>query len=92
MAYLPGPAMFHTIKTQNDYLYFAHTLSIRIRPENTVTNRPKSTQFAVPKCLFTNICGLAKTKNRVRAPVALEADLRSQDIDICVVAVRRLAD
>ena len=64
---------------------------IRIRPENTVVNRPKSTEFAVPKCLFTNICGLAKTKNRVRAPVALEADLRSQDIDICVVSETHLS-
>lgn len=25
-ANLPGPAMFHTTKTQKDYLYFAHTL------------------------------------------------------------------
>ena len=25
-ANLPGPAMFHTTKTQRDYLYFAHTL------------------------------------------------------------------
>lgn len=24
--YLPGPAMFHTTKSQRDYLYFAHTL------------------------------------------------------------------
>ena len=55
---------------------------IRLRPENTVSSRPKSQQFAVPKCLFTNIYVLAKTKNRGRAPVALEADLRSQDIDV----------
>lgn len=48
--------------------------------KNTVKRRPKSTEFAVPKCLFANICGLAKTKNRLRAPVAVEADLRSQDI------------
>ena len=25
-AHLPGPAMFHTTKTQRDYLYFVHTL------------------------------------------------------------------
>ena len=31
--------------------------------------------FAVPKCMFENICGLSKTIKRVRAPVALEADL-----------------
>ena len=65
--------------------------SIRIRPENIVTSRPRSTEFAVPKGLFTNICGLAKTKNRVRAPVALEADLRSHDIDICVVSETHLS-
>ena len=35
--------------------------------------------FAVPNCMFVNICSLSKTKNRVRAPVALEADMR-----ICV--------
>ena len=55
------------------------------------TSTSKSTEFAVPKCLFTNICGLSKTKNRVRAPVALEADLRSQDIDVCVVSETHLS-
>ena len=49
-------------------------------------SRPKSIEFAVPKFLFANICSLAKTKNQVRTPVALEADLRSQNIDICVVS------
>ena len=39
----------------------------------------------------TNICGLAKTKNRVRAPVALEADLRKHDIDVCVVSETHLS-
>ena len=41
--------------------------------------------FAVPKFMFINICSLAKTKNRVRAVVALEADLVNNDIDVCVV-------
>ena len=50
-----------------------------------------TTEFAVPKCLFTNICGLKKTKNRVRTPVALEADLRNQDIDVCVVSETHLS-
>ena len=49
-------------------------------------SRPKSIEFAVPKFLFANICSLAKTKNQVRTPVALEADLKSQNIDICVVS------
>ena len=46
-----------------------------------------TTEFAVPKCLFTNICGLKKTKNRVRTPVALEADLRNQR-HRCVCCIR----
>ena len=54
------------------------------------TSTSKSTGFAVPNCLLTKICGLSKTKNRVRAPVALEADLRSQDIDVCVVLSAKL--
>ena len=36
-----------------------------------------SGQLAVPKLLFTNICSLGQTKSRVRAVVALEADLRN---------------
>ena len=31
------------------------------------TTNKSSSEFAVPKFLFTNICSLAKTKNRVRA-------------------------
>ena len=45
-----------------------------------------SGQLAVPKILFTNICSLGKQKSRVRAVVALEADLRNNDIDTCVVS------
>lgn len=41
--------------------------------------------------IFMNICGLAKTKNRVRAPVALEPDLWNQDIDVCVVSETHLS-
>lgn len=55
------------------------------------TSTSKSKGFAVPKCLFTNICGLSKTKSRVRAPVALEAELRSQDIDVCIVSETHLS-
>ena len=46
--------------------------------------------FAVPNCMFVNICSLSKTKNRVRAPVSLEADMRSNDIDVCVVSETHL--
>lgn len=44
-----------------------------------------SSQLAVPKRLFTNFCSLGKTKSMVRAAVALEANLRNNDIDACVV-------
>ena len=44
-----------------------------------------SSQLAVPKLLFTNICSLGKTKSRVRAVVALEANLRNDDINAYVV-------
>ncbi|CAB4020252.1 Hypothetical predicted protein [Paramuricea clavata] len=40
--------------------------------------------------MFVNICSLAKTKNRVRAAVALEADLVNNDIDVCVVSESHL--
>ena len=52
-----------------------------------------SSRLAVPKLLFTNICSLGKTKSRVRAVVALEtleADLRNNDIDACVVSETHL--
>ena len=44
-----------------------------------------SEQHPVPKFLFLNICGLDKVKNKVRAPVALEADMHAADIDVCIV-------
>ena len=43
-----------------------------------------------PCNLFTNICSLGKTKSRVRAVVALEAELRNNDIDACVVSETHL--
>ena len=49
-----------------------------------------SGQFAVPKLLFTNICSLTKTKNKVKAVVALEADMINNDIDVCVVSETHL--
>ena len=47
-------------------------------------------EFAVPKFLLTNICSLAKTKNCVRAVVALETDLRRKGIDVCIVSETHL--
>ena len=52
--------------------------------------RKQTSEFAVPKFLLTNICSLAKTKNRVRAVVALETDLRRKDIDVCIVSETHL--
>ena len=46
-------------------------------------------EFAVPKFLFTNICSLAKTKNRVRAAVAMEADLNNRTL-MSVLYQRRI--
>ena len=54
------------------------------------TTNKSSSEFMVPKFLSTNICSLAKTKNRVWAAVALEADLNNKDIDICVVSETHL--
>ena len=65
--------------------------SIRARDMKNLVPIPKRNQnpvlrtvseFAVPKFLFKNICSLAKTKNKVRAAVALEADLNNKDIDV----------
>ena len=39
---------------------------------------------------MTNICSLAKTRNGVRAVVALETDLRKKDIDVCIVSKTHL--
>jgi hypothetical protein len=55
---------------------------------NKISSRESG--FAVPKFMFINICSLAKTKNRVRAVVALEADLVNNDIDVCVVSESHL--
>ena len=69
---------------------FEHENLICIPRESNSTCVSPSTEFAVPKCLFTSICGLAKSKNRLRAPVSIEAHLNNQDIDICVVSETRL--
>ena len=70
---------------------FEHGNLICIQRENNSTRISPSTEFAVPKCLFTNICGLAKSKNRLWAPVAIEVHLNNQDIDICVVSETHLS-
>ena len=40
--------------------------------------------------MFINICSLTKTKNKVRAVVALEADMWQNDIAVCVVMEKHL--
>ena len=79
------------IKAEGRKVDRSNLINIPLVNTTNKTSTSKSTGFAVPKCLFTNICGLSKTKNRVRAPVALEADLRSQDIDVCVVSETHLS-
>ena len=59
-------------------------------PREPTKSSTDCSEFAVPKCMFINICSLAKTKNKVRAAVGLEADLRSKDIDVCVVSETHL--
>ena len=46
--------------------------------------------FAFPKFLFINICSLLETKKRIRSFMALEMDLHTNDIDICVVSETHL--
>ena len=76
--------------TENNQQQANHSSLIRISCVNKTTARSIN-EFAVPKCLFTNICGLSKVKNRVRAEVALEADFRNHDIDVAVVSETHLA-
>ena len=62
-------------------------------PKQVVSRKHTSAssgQLAVPKLLFTNICSLGKTKSRMRAVVALEADLRKKNIDACVASETHL--
>lgn len=67
-----------------------YLVSIPCVSEKVKEIKPIRTKFAVPKSLFINICSLMKTKNRVRAVVALEADLNNHDIDLCVVTETHL--
>ena len=46
--------------------------------------------YAVPKCCFINVCSLMKTRNKIKANIAVEADLYAADIDICVVSETHL--
>ena len=58
---------------------------------NPLPSKHNSTsEIAIPKFLFTNICSLVKTKNRVRAAVAIESDMNRNDVDICIVSETHL--
>ena len=46
---------------------------------------------AISTDISVDITDSKQDPNRVRAPVALEADLRSQDIDVCVVSKTHLS-
>ena len=61
-----------------------------ITPPTRRTMCSAADKFAVPKCMFLNICSLAKVKKGIRANVALEADLFANDIDICIVSETHL--
>ena len=75
------------VKAEGRKVDRSNLINIPLVNTTNKTSTSKSTGFAVPKCLFTNICSLSKTKNRV----AHEADLRSQDVDVCVVSETRLS-
>ena len=70
---------------------FEHGKLNYIQRENNSTCISLGTEFAVPKCLFANICSLAKSKNRLRAPVPIEVHLNNQGIAICVVTETHLS-
>ena len=58
--------------------------------KNSSPNSTTEDKYAVPKCMFLNICSLTKTRNGIKANLALEADLFTNDIDICVVSETHL--
>ncbi|CAB4026139.1 RNA-directed DNA polymerase from transposon X-element, partial [Paramuricea clavata] len=81
MCYIKGNSKDYTGRRSN-------LVPIKLTSTRKVPSRESG--FAVPKFMFINICSLTKTKNRVRAVVALEADLVNNDIDICVVSESHL--
>ena len=62
----------------------------RSQIRNSSTNSTTEDKYAVPKCMFLNICSLTKTRNGIKANLALEADLFTNDIDICIVSETHL--
>lgn len=66
-------------------------LPVRKSQVDPIQSSSFENRFAVPRSLFLNICGLAKTKHQVRAAVALEADLYAADIDVCVISETHLS-
>ena len=58
---------------------------IKIKRSGLQSATVKRGHFAVPKCLFLNICSLLNIKNGVKAPLPLEGDLYVEGIDICVI-------
>jgi len=75
-------------RTHNDNIIARDRVLIPI-PRSKATTSPVY-QFAVPKCLFLNICSLLKTKNGVKASTALMVDLYTADIDLCVISETNL--
>ena len=58
------------IKAEGRKVDRSNLINISLVNTTNKTSTSKSTGFAVPKCLFTNICGLSKTKNRVRPEIS----------------------
>ena len=75
---------------QRSHNYSQKAVPIPRNLEKSTTNLEGSEQYPVPKFLFLNICGLNKVKDKVRAPVALEADMHAADIDVCIVSETHL--
>ena len=85
-----GP-VWNSCLDSNPYLVTSSRANlITIRRQIMPNTQKQTSEFAVPKFLLTNICSLAKTRNGVRAVVALETDLRKKDIDVCIVSETHL--
>ena len=68
------------------------SVRIKIQRKNEPVLKTSQGGYAVPKCCFINICSLLKTKNEIKANIALEADLYAADIGICVVSESHLKE
>ena len=87
----PQPRGRRFVKAEGQKVDWSNLTNMPLVNTTEKTSTSKSKGFAVPKCLFTNICGSSKTKSHLRTPVVLEADLISQDIDVCIISETHLS-